>query len=136
MILDYGSSNERFAGSHDIELDVRLQNYTDAIFDDSARFNVTLYEITNDLSMEDLQYDLLDNVAFDVPKIIMNPPLHQTDNFGENGAEITIKVLIKHKKSEPYQVLRDNLATMNMKSHQLIFDSAVKQYIGLHWVRI
>ena len=77
LTVTYGSSQNQFFGNHEIQLDVRLQNYTDLVHDQSAMLNITLYEQRNDLRMSDFEYQLISgNAVIVVPKIEMRPALH------------------------------------------------------------
>jgi len=81
LTVTYGSSQSQFAGNHEIELDVRLQNYNDTVHDQSAKLNITLYEQLTDLSMSDFEYQINSGYAIiAVPKIEMRPALHESQN--------------------------------------------------------
>lgn len=115
LTVTYGSSQNQFFGNHEIQLDVRLQNYIDLVQDQSATLNITLYEQRNDLRMSDFEYQLIsgDSVVA-VPKIEMRPALHESfdEETAENGAHILYNIFIAAKGKE-YQLLKDDLATFN-----------------------
>lgn len=86
--------------------------------------------------MEDMKYHLESKVSVDVIKIIMNPPLHATDNHGENGATITTNVLISRSKDGPYQAIHADLATVDYHIGVITFESYLVHFLGFHFVRI
>ena len=88
-----GSDQKKDAGTHEYELDVNLQDYPDVI-DQSAKIKINLFEHTNDVSISDKQITLgSEGITVEVPKIQMNPPLHQSFD-SVTGAKIdTVKIL-------------------------------------------
>ena len=95
--ISYGTALTKFTGSHYLQLHVNLQNYTH-ITDNSARINITFFNLIADLTMPDFEYTLNEGeVLIPVPALEFDPPLYESVNedTGESGDEILHEVLLK-----------------------------------------
>ena len=117
---------------------MRLQSYSDTVYDQSAKLNITLYEQLTDLIMSDFEYQINSGYAIiAVPKIEMRPALHESQNeqTRENGAQILYHIFIS-SGGEEYEPIKDDLATFDSAASELTLNSEDIGYVGVHTIRI
>lgn len=85
LYLTYGSSRGVDAGIHELQLTVKLLNYTTSVVQDVvSTVNVTLYKIETDLQMADETYFLNTGpMEIEVPELQFSPHLHETTQNGD-----------------------------------------------------
>ena len=137
MQVFINSDRRNDAGTHLVQLNCSLELYPN-ITNSDAIFEVTFFEQTADLSIEDQEYELFQGdhiIAIGDPQF--NPKLHNSVGpFGENGAEILTTLEVQLHKQSSFIEVPDALGAFDERAMQLIINCEETDYLGYNKFRV